>query len=836
VTGNAPRYVCLHGHFYQPPRENPWLEAVEVQDSAAPYHDWNERVTAECYEPNAYARILDERGLIARVSSNYERISWNFGPTLLAWMEQKSLRVYEAIKRADENSQRRFSGHGSAMAQCYNHTIMPLCNRRDKRTQVVWGLRDFKHRFGRDPEGMWLPETAVDIESLELLAEHGVRFTVLAPNQARMVRSLGWVPGGFGNTNAAPAGDWQDVSGGRIDPRRAYQITLPSGRTLALFFYDGPVARAVAFERLLNRGEDLVQRLLSTLPSRSDEPQLVHIATDGETYGHHHTYGEMALAYALDQIDRKKGDVTLTNYGEFLERHPPQYEVQIFENTSWSCAHGVERWRSDCGCNAGNQPGWNQSWRGPLRASLDFLRDAVAPLYEQAAAPLLRDPWAARDDYIAVLLDRSERSRARFLRSHATGPLDASATIKVWKLLELQRFTQLMYTSCGWFFNDLAGVETVQDIQYAGRALQLASELGAPKLEAQFLERLEAARSNTSELPSGRAIYERAVKEARVDLAHVGAHHAISSLFTGSDHAAPSRIYCYSVQKEEQHHYHTGRLRLGIGRLHITSNITGEQLALSYGALHLGDHNVSAGVIVDQLGQDGSGPAACQRLREGLLPPFQRGDVPELLRTLDGACGTRTYSLKHLFRDEQRAIISLILDKTLRNVATSFQQLYENHAPLMRFLADLGVPQPGPLLSVADFALNHSLRMALQSATPDQQLVTRLIDEASRAGVRLEHDQLRYALTVSIDRLIARLEKHPEDRKLLEELLAIVDLAAAPQFQVNLWRTQNAYAELLDSVFPTLRARARSAPETAEWIRLFMRLGEKLHVRLPDPS
>ncbi|MCL6482072.1 MAG: DUF3536 domain-containing protein, partial [Firmicutes bacterium] len=373
------RYICIHGHFYQPPRENPWLEAIEQQDSAYPYHDWNERITAECYAPNAASRILDSEGRIVRIVNNYARISFNFGPTLLAWMEQHAQETYRAVLEADRESRERFGGHGSALAQAYNHLIMPLANSRDKRTQIRWGIHDFVHRFGRRPEGMWLPETAVDLETLELMAEQGIRFTILEPGQARRVRPIG------GRT-------WRDVAGGRIDPTTAYRLRLKSGHSICLFFYDGPIARAVAFEGLLARGENFANRLVSAFNDSRSWAQLVHIATDGETYGHHHLYGDMALAYALQYLEEHRL-ARLTNYGQYLELHPPTQEVEIFENTSWSCAHGVERWRSDCGCNTGGHPGWNQAWRAPLREALDWLRDTLAPRYEKHAGALLRDPW-----------------------------------------------------------------------------------------------------------------------------------------------------------------------------------------------------------------------------------------------------------------------------------------------------------------------------------------------------------------------------------------------------------------------------------------------------------
>src|SRR5262245_34035882 len=363
------RYVCIHGHFYQPPRENPWLETVERQETAYPYHDWNERITAECYAPNAASRILDAGDRILKIVNNYGQISFNFGPTLLSWLQHHAADTYEAILQADRASVQRFSGHGSALAQAYNHLIMPLANTADLRTQVTWGIRDFRSRFGRQPEGMWLPETAVNLATLDALAEHGIRFTILAPHQAARVRT--------------PAGKWLEVSGGRIDPTQAYLQKLPSGREIALFFYDGPVARGVAFEGVLKNGEYFAQRLMEIQGDHTDA-QLVHIATDGETYGHHHRHGDMALAYALYQIENR-GLAELTNYGAYLERYPPTHEVEISEDTSWSCAHGIERWRSNCGCRTGGADHWNQEWRAPLRAALDWLRDALIPLYEQRA-------------------------------------------------------------------------------------------------------------------------------------------------------------------------------------------------------------------------------------------------------------------------------------------------------------------------------------------------------------------------------------------------------------------------------------------------------------------
>jgi len=475
------RTLCIHGHFYQPPRENPWTGDVEREDSASPFHDWNERVTAECYAPNAAARL-------------YEKISFDFGPTLLAWLERKAPEVYRSVLAADRESLRRFSGHGSAIAQAYNHMILPLANARDKRTQILWGLRDFEHRFGRSPEGMWLPETAVDVETLEILSEMGIRFTILSPRQARAVHRI-------------HDHYWFDVSEGIIDPAMPYRVELPSGRHVTVFFYDEAVSRAVAFEGLLHDGETFVQRLMNAFSDDREWPQLVHIATDGETFGHHHKFGEMALAYALEKIEAG-GLVRLTNYGEYLSRMAPTHQVEIRENTSWSCPHGVERWRSDCGCRAGGQDEWRQAWRGPLREALDWLRDTLASPFEVAASEYVKEAWEARDDSLEVVLNPSQRIKEPFFVRHAVRDLSLSEQTKVLTLMELQRFLMLMYTSCGWFFSDPSDLGTLQVLKYAARAVQMAEEIFGAPLREDFRNRLQGVKGNLPGLQDGRRLFD----------------------------------------------------------------------------------------------------------------------------------------------------------------------------------------------------------------------------------------------------------------------------------------------------------------------------------------
>jgi len=781
-----------------------------LQDSAYPYHDWNERVTAECYAPNASSRILDKENYITQIGNNYAKISFNFGPTLLAWLQNNNPDVYQAILDADRDSQQNFSGHGSALAQAYNHMILPLANRRDRYTQALWGIRDFEHRFGRKPEGMWLPETAVDLETLDILAELGIKFTILAPHQAGRVRQIG--------TDA-----WSDVGGAKIDPTMAYKLHLSSGRELNLLFYNGPISRSVAFEDLLKSGEDFGRRLADDFSNERTWPQLVHIATDGETYGHHHRFGDMALAYALNYIEADNL-AKVTNYGEYLEKYPPTHEVEIIENTSWSCAHGIERWRSDCGCNTGRHPKWNQSWRAPLRQALDWLRDEIAPRYEEKAGQFLKDPWAARDDYIGVVLDRSPENVRQFLGKNANRELSESDRITALKLLELQRHAMLMYTSCGWFFDDLSGIETMQVIQYAGRVVQLAVELLGDDTESRFLERLQAAKSNIPEQGDGRHIYERCVKPAMVDLTKVVAHYAVSSLF--EEYGKEVKVYCYHVDTEDYQTSECGKSKLAVGRAKVTSEITQESALLSFGVLHLGDHNLNAGV------REYQGEEAYQVMVQETTQTCATGDFTEGIRLLDKHFGSSTYSLKSLFRDEQRKVLGYILESTVSEIEAAYRQLYEHHYPPMRFLTELGGPVPKAFHSAAELILNIDLHRAIGSSTLDTENIRNLFDTAKSWQVDLDTDGIGYELKGNLEKMISDLLNASEDTAILGNLLDAVSLARSLPFAVDLWKVQNVYWQMLQTVYPDFQKRAGQGDQSAgEWVNKFVSLGGQLSIR-----
>ncbi len=806
------RFVCIHGHFYQPPRENPWLEGVETQDSAHPYHDWNERITEECYEPNATSRMLDASDRILRIVNNYASISFNFGPTLLSWMELRAPQTYAAVIEADRASRLRFSGHGSAIAQAYNHIILPLASERDQRTQVRWGIRDFETRFGRKPEGMWLPETAVDIASLEVLAVEGIRYTILEPHQAARYRPAGTT-------------EWTEAAG-HLDPTMPYRCMLPSGRTITIFFYDGAISRAVAFEHLLARGENLAHRLTEAFSDSRHHPQVVNIATDGETYGHHHRFGDMALAYALEYIEAQ-GLAKLTNYGQFLETFPPTHEVEIAEFTSWSCVHGVERWRSDCGCNTGGGAGWNQQWRAPLRSALDWLRDRVANLFQEEGKRLLSDPWAARDAYIDVILERSEGRIDAFVRRWCLPGVadDPAAVTQALELLEMQRNSMLMYTSCGWFFNDLSGIETVQVLNYAARVIQLAGLFGL-QLDDEFAERLAPARSNLPDQGTGRDLYDRESRHTRLDLMRVAAHYAVASLFDTFDDDA--QIYCYEVVRRDFEVEKAGRSRLAVASITVRSNITREEDSFEFAVLHLGETELTGGV------RRTTGTGDYDAHKAELIAAMEPGNIPTVIRLLDQHFSSAPLSIRSLFRDEQRRIFHMLCNATLEEAESAFRQLHERYDPLMRFHARLGIPIPKVLQMAAEFDLNVQLKHRLEDDDISLTEIESRLRESVDEHVTLDPATLM-AFEHAVNRTAERFLDRPDDIDRLELYEGLVTVIRESKLDVSLRRAENIYYHLMNRVRPAFTATAGSPGAAARWLALFDTLGEKLAIS-PAPS
>jgi alpha-amylase/alpha-mannosidase (GH57 family) len=720
------------------------------------------------------------------------------------------------ILDGESDSRERYSGHSSAMAQGYNHMILPLASARDRNTQIRWGIADYQKSFGAKPEGMWLPETAADTATLEALASSGIKFTVLAPHQCKRIRPL------KGEDDQAEQAEWTDTPNASVDTTHPYLVRFTSGASIAIFFYNGPDSRAIAFEGLLDSGDNLAGRLRAGFKD-SDQTQLIHVATDGESYGHHHKYGEMALAYALQLLEQDK-TVKLTNYGSFLEQFPPEFECEIVDDTSWSCEHGIERWRSNCGCNGG-KAGWNQEWRTPLRQALDELRDAVAQLTEREGGKLFKDLWVARDAYINVVLDRSTESADRFFNAQQAHALTESERVRALELMELQRHAQLMYTSCGWFFDDISGIETVQVIAYAARVLQLAKQLfgqQAAPLEPAFLARMAEAHSNVPEAGDGASIYKKCADTMELGLEQVAAHYAISSIF--SSFADETDIFCFHVRRISYDIHTSGRGRLALGRVHVASAITGDAKNFSFAVLHFGDQNITAAVKA----YADADAAAFEAFAAEAAGHVQRADFPEVIRQIDRYYGHADFSLTSLFRDEQRRIVALILESTLGDIENSLTTIYQDHASLIHFLTHAGLPKPPALTLAAGFAVNAGLRSVLERDPIDLAQMRSMLARAKADQIPLETASLSYIADQRMKFAMVELQKSSGSLKVLDRALALARAITEFPFELNLWQAQNIWYEILRTSDNALTA--LTPEERPRWDKDFDELGACLTI------
>ena len=811
MNPNQKKYICIHGHFYQPSRENPWLEDIELQDSAYPFHDWNEKISEECYKGNSNSRILDKQGNIIKIVNNYSRISFNFGPTLLSWMEKHQPEVYQAVLEADKISQERYRGHGSALAQIYNHIIMPLANDRDKYTQIYWGIKDFQARFRRYPEGMWLSETAVDYRTLEIMADLGIQFTILAPHQAKKIRKI---------EKNAP---WQEVNQASLNTKQPYICHLPSGKSIYLFFYDGLISHEISFGDILSNGEKLANRLLKAFSQDNGPPELVHIATDGETYGHHHRFGDMALAYCLHYIEENKV-ATFTNYGEYLEFHPAGSEVEIVENSSWSCSHGIERWRSDCGCYSGRHPEWHQKWRKPLREAMDWLRDQSIQIFEQEASAHFKDVWQARNEYISIVLNRNPDHIESFLQEYSSHPLNAEEKTKTLMLLEMQRNAMLMYTSCGWFFDEISRIETIQILQYAARCIQLIQRFTDYSPEEEYLKILEQAPSNIPRYQNGTKIYQLLIKPAIVDLLRVAAHYAISSLFDGNQKS----IFCYQIGQEKINRLESGKLKIAIGQANTRSEITWEEDKISFAVLHLGDYNVNGGVrsYMDK--------KAFNIMQNEIIKAFDRGDVAAIIRLMDQHFGTNSYSLWYLFKDEQRKVIREIMNLNLEKINANLHQIYIDNYTMMNFLNHLNIPIFPPFSSIAAYETNQRLQNLFSPETIDLAKLEKLIQEAQDWSIALDHATLGFKISNWVNQSLDNLNVNLNSLNKIIQIIKVFNLLKPLTLQLHLWKAQNIYFEKYQQEeMKAIQEKAAQGDEkNQKWLSQFKQLGYMLNVEV----
>ena len=755
------KYLCIHGHFYQPPRENAWLEEIEMQDSASPFHDWNERITHECYQPNATSRILNEEHKIVDIVNNYSKISFNFGPTLLSWMEQNAPDVYAAILKADRESIKYFGGFGSAMAQVYNHLIMPLANERDQITQVIWGMEDFRSRFGREADGMWLAETAVDIQTLETLASHGIKFTVLAPRQGLRYKKIGsdkWTKG--------------------VDSKKHYICQLPSGKTITLFFYDGPRSQDVAFKGLLKNGREFAESLISSFDER-DDPQLVHIATDGESYGHHHRHGDMALAYCCQYIENHD-QVQLTNYSQYMNLVAAEYEVEIQNNTSWSCYHGIERWRSNCGC--GNESGYHQLWREPLRESLNWLRDSLSEVYLQQMRGYHPDPWKLRNEYIGIILNRGTEFVDSFLKTHCDIDSEGPDRTQVIRLLEMQRQGLLMFTSCGWFFDEVSRIETIQILQYANRAIQLAEISSDISLESKFIKMLSKAESNVAELKSAAVIYQNQIQPKRISLTKVGMHYAVASLF--DENPEELSILNYSCKSSPFERYYAGEQILAMGRTNISSAVTYSKQQFSFAVLYIGQHHIigSASTIPKE---------TFVEMKAKIVKAFKESRFYRVVDIMQEYFGGSNFSFFELFKDERNKVLMKILRSNVNSAAASYRRIFERNYNLLNIIQSADIAIPSVIMKNTEVVINLELHESLQKVTADLRKLRHLVEEVQKWQVPIEKKILSFNATQKINALIEQFSTFKDKAQLLADIGEVLRLVELIELDPSLNKLQN---------------------------------------------
>lgn len=813
------KFLTIHGHFYQPPRENPWLEAIELQDSALPFHDWNERICKECYNPNSVSRIVDNKNQILDIVNNYQYMSFNFGPTLLSWMEEFAPLTYERIIKADIDSISEHSGHGNAIAQVYNHMIMPLANAHDKETQVKWGIRDFEYRFGRKPEGIWLAETAVDDATLKVLVDNGIKFTILSPYQALKIRKTG-------------DKEWQDVSWGNIDPARSYKYTLKgdSKKSIALFFYDGAISKSVAFDELLKDGNRFIKRLKEGVSETRNYPQLVNIATDGESYGHHTKFGDMALSYVL-KIKAEDEGFKITNYAEYLDKYESDYEVDIKQASSWSCFHGVGRWKEDCGCSTGGHPGWNQKWREPLRNALDYLRDGLAKVFEAEGTKYFNDnPWAIRNKYIDVILDRNYVTIRKFQKENFKPDLTEEQKVKGMELLEIQRQAMLMYTSCGWFFSEISGIETVQIMKYAARAMQLVARFTNEDFETHFKDILSQAKSNIAEFGTGKDIYERFVKPSVVTAKQLACLWAISSLY--QDFEDEEDVYCYTVKRHSYQKVQKGSSNFLVGHIEISSKVTLQKADLMFALMQYAGGDFHCAI------KEFSNDAEFNELQATLIKTFALNPITEIIRTLDEKFGKEYFTLKDIFIEERKKILQILLKDQLEKFGNTYKEMYDQGKGSIYHMQNLGLEIPKEFKISAEYALSHRYNDLLAGSDgfvedPIVQQIKDINYEAKRMNIAIDKTPSNKNFAKRIITNLNRLTKSFEIQQ-ADTIIELFEIVEKLDLQIDISEAQNIYYNKIYHRIGDILENNEKEPRDKDikFIKLLLNIGEKLNINV----
>ncbi|MES2201062.1 MAG: DUF3536 domain-containing protein [candidate division FCPU426 bacterium] len=774
--------LVIHGHFYQPPRENPWTEIMEPEPSAQPFHDWNERVYQECYRANDTARIVGSDGIIRSIASNYRHLSFNFGPTLLAWMQKNHRHGYRRLLEADRESAARHGGHGNAIAQGYNHAILPLCNDRDRVTQIRWGLREFRHRFGRASESLWLPETACNDAVLGSLIDEGLRYVILAPGQCLRVRKIG-------------EAEWTPTPDGSVDPGVPYRYLHRdgSGRGIAVFFYDGPISREMAFGSALVSSQELMAVIAR---AKDGEGRLVSVATDGESYGHHTKWGDRTLSYLLEHEAPARG-YRISNFGEVLDRSTFAWEMELDHGpdgmgSSWSCAHGVGRWMRDCGCKTGGDPGWNQAWRGPLRSALDLLRDFAAASFQAGAEGLLKDPWAARDEFIAVVLEPGPGSRAAFLKAQQARELDAQEGVRALALVEMQRQAMLMYTSCGWFFNDLSGIETLQILKYAARLMDDLAELGFDPPREAFLKVLAEAQSNFASAGNGADLFRHRVEPSRVDMLRLAADLAIGSLVEDDPGGALGIYRCEVLTHVREL---LGKTSLTTGQVLLESRLTGRSFHAAFAAVHLGA--IDFHCCVGPYGGDEKLAEASARVRD----EFMHGLVPPLLTAMregfgggSGDAGAAEFGLQDLMMGRRDRIAKAVFGGIIESLSKQYDAVYQENRRSLEMFRTAGFELPAELRIAAEYTLSRRFESEIRDRhmNPAPELYAKaleIVHEAQNLGYRVDTALASHYFSVMITESVRGALANP-DSNFLKKAIELIRVARRLGLEPNLDRAQ----------------------------------------------
>lgn len=724
------KYLIIHGHFYQPPRENPWIEEVGKELPAYPYHNWNERITAECYSPNLNAIVLDSEKNLLDVINNFQIISFNFGPTLLSWMEENATEIYSRILSSDRDN---------AIAQVYNHIIMPLASRRDMRTEVLWGIKDFEHRFGRNPKGMWLPETAVSNEALEVLAECGIEFTILAPHQIGRIKKI--------NEKKWEKKEEKEKTSGM------FLVRLKNGASIKIITYDAIISHKVSFEGLLHSGDSFLEEIDKRY--KETGKNILIIGTDGETYGHHHRFGEMALAYCIRTIELRK-DIEILNLEQYFAMNEPEYETEIEENSSWSCIHGIERWRNDCGCSTGGEPGWNQGWRKPLREAVNWLKSLLDEIFVNEGKKFIKDVWGARDHYIDVVIRRREESINDFIVRNVLEK-EHDSTVTILKLMEMERNGLLMFTSCGWFFSDVSGIESIQILKYAGRALELAHDLTNRNIEEEFLKKLEKAESNKREEENGAVIYNRYVKPLMLDHKKAMCHFGVFQLMD----KPRNEFFSFTINELDRKESFLGDTSLCMSHSVVKSLITEERKELVMAALRMGgiDFRFSIKEYGNYYGE----------IKEEITKKFEKPNMTEVIRLLDRNFGEGYFTLEALLPDVKEEILQYLSEDIMTRFKDAYNTVYEENKGVMEYIKKIGGKLPDGFLIASRYSLNAKLDDASLMFDEDEDAVNEIVSlkkEAKRWNIQLDEKRVLKRLSRHFTEIVNDFIENPQEKYL----------------------------------------------------------------------